>query len=148
MGQSLQRFIQEDQTELDNIFSETNVEEVINIDDVQNQRFPNFAQIQEIEKPQQPLFYDVPIKIEETNPYDNIRTIYVPIENAINVPDGSLVGTAGANDIEGTVRLGFSQDVQGKRSTLRSQTVANDESDKQYFGKNKILKVFFLLTKG
>ena len=75
MGQSLQRFIQEDPTEDDNVYSETNIEEVINIDD--GQRFSNLAQIQEVDKPEQPLFYDVPIKIEETSPYDDIRTIYV-----------------------------------------------------------------------
>jgi len=112
VGQSLQRFIQEDPTEDDNVYSETNVEEVINIDEAQSHKFPNFAQIQEIEQPEQPLYYDVPIKIEETSPYDSIRTIYVPIENAINVPDGSLAGAVGVNDIETTVPLGFSQDVQ------------------------------------
>ena len=115
VGQSLQRFIQEDPTEDDNVYSETNIEEVINIDD--GQRFSNLAQIQEVDKPEQPLFYDVPIKIEETSPYDDIRTIYVPIENAINVPDGIFVGAAGVDDNARTVSLGFSQDVQGGSNT-------------------------------
>ena len=115
MGQSLQRFIQEDPTEDDNVYSETNIEEVINIDD--GQRFSNLAQIQEVDKPEQPLFYDVPIKIEETSPYDDIRTIYVPIENAINVPDGIFVGAAGVDDNARTVSLGFSQDLQDGSNT-------------------------------
>ena len=119
------------------MYSETNVEEVINIDEVQSHKqLPTFAQIQEIDKPEQPLYYDVPIKIEETSPYDSIRTIYVPIENAINVPDGAV------NDIEPTVPLGFSQDVQdiskafgnlGKEA-LRPQTVAVDGNNTPYFG--------------
>ena len=88
-GLSLQRFIQEDFGEgKDNLFSESISEEIININNDQ-QKFPNFGLIEEVGKPevQQPLFYDVPIKIEETNPGDDVRTIYVPIENAINVPD-------------------------------------------------------------
>ena len=117
MGQSLQRFIQEDPTEDDNVYSETNVEEVINIDEAQSHKFPNFAQIQEIEQPEQPLYYDVPIKIEETSPYDSIRTIYVPIENAINVPDGIFVGAADVEDNGRTVSLGFSRDVQDGSNT-------------------------------
>ena len=139
MGQSLQRFIQEDPTEDDNVYSETNVEEVINIDEAQSHKFPNFAKIQEIEQPEQPLYYDVPIKIEETSPYDSIRTIYVPIENVINVPDGSLVGAVGVNDIETTVPLGFSQDVQDASNlaneAVRSHTVAVDGNNTPYFGK-------------
>ena len=138
MGQSLQRFIQEDPTEDDNVYSETNVEEVINIDEAQSHKFPNFAQIQEIEQPEQPLYYDVPIKIEETSPYDSIRTIYVPIENAINVPDGSLAGAVGVNDIETTVPLGFSQDVQDASNlaneAVRSHTIAVDGNNTPYFG--------------
>ena len=73
-----------------------------------SKKFPNFALIEEINKPEPALFYDVPIKIEETgegfdppseirfftcggpgsdnNPL-SFRTIYVPIENAINVPE-------------------------------------------------------------
>ena len=75
--------------------------------DVSN-KFPNFALIEEINKPEPALFYDVPIKIEETgegfdppseirwtsqmvldssNNHLSFRTIYVPIENAINVPE-------------------------------------------------------------
>ena len=117
VGQSLQRFIQEDPTEDDNIYSETNIEEVINIDDGQSQSFSNLAHIQEVDKPEQPLFYDVPIKIEETSPYDDIRTIYVPIENAINVPDGIFSGATDVEDNARTVSLGFSQDVQDGSNT-------------------------------
>ena len=114
IGQSLQRFIQDDFTAAsDNVYSDTNVEEIINIDAAQNAKFPNFAQIQEVEKPEPelPLFYDVPIKIEETNPYD-VRTIYVPIENAINVPDGFVAGERGidGSDIERPVSIGFNQE--------------------------------------
>ena len=125
------------------MYSETNVEEVINIDEVQGQKqFPTFAQIEEIVKPEQPLYYDVPIKIEETSPYDSIRTIYVPIENAINVPDGSLGGAVRVNDIDTTVPLGFSQDVQDNskafgsfgKEGLRPQTEAVDGNNTPYFG--------------
>ena len=51
-------------------------------------------------KPEPPLYYDVPIKIEETiEPIDEVRTIYVPIENAINVPESVSLGSFGFNKI-------------------------------------------------
>ena len=86
-GLDLQRFIHQDDSPKfadDNVYSET----VIN-NNIANekQKFPNFALIEEVDEPAVPLYYDVPIKIEETSPTDDIRTIYVPIENAINVPD-------------------------------------------------------------
>ena len=88
-GLNLQRFIQDDNKWSDNQLSES----VANLQVVdKKQKFPNFALIEEVEKNSQPLFYDVPIKIEETNPGDDIRTIYVPIENAINVPDSVALG--------------------------------------------------------
>lgn len=151
IGQSLQRFIQDDFTAAsDNVYSDTNVEEIINIDAAQNAKFPNFAQIQEVEKPEPelPLFYDVPIKIEETNPYD-VRTIYVPIENAINVPDGFVAGERGidGSDIERPVSIGFNQEIQdenilfedvGKkvlRKVRKPKPRTTHGSDKSYFGK-------------
>ena len=103
---------------------------MINIDEGKTQSFSNLAQIQEVDKPEQPLFYDVPIKIEETSPYDDVRTIYVPIENAINVPDGIFSGAVGVDKNVRTVPLGFNF---GKEA-LRSQTEAVDGSNTQYFG--------------
>ena len=51
------------------MYSETNVEEVINIDEVQGQKqFPTFAQSEEIVKPEQPWYYDLPVKTDETCP--------------------------------------------------------------------------------
>ena len=56
--------------------------------------------IEEVGKPEPPLYYDVPIKIEETiEPIDEVRTIYVPIENAINVPESVRLGSFGYNKI-------------------------------------------------
>ena len=130
VGQSLQRFIQEDLTEDDNVYSETNIEEVINIDESKTQSFSNLAQIQEVDKPEQPLFYDVPIKIEETSPYDDVRTIYVPIENAINVPDGIFGGAVGVDENVRTVPLGFNFGKEARSS----QTAEVDGSNTPYFG--------------
>lgn len=57
---------------------------------------PVFSVVEEFQKeeelkPSYPVFYDVPIKIEESgegfDPPSEIRTIFVPIENAINVPN-------------------------------------------------------------
>jgi len=86
----LKRFIHEEiakEVAEDNLPSESIVHES---KDVSN-KFPNFALIEEINKPEPAVFYDVPIKIEETgegfDPPSEIRTIYVPIENAINVPE-------------------------------------------------------------
>ena len=110
-GLSLQRFIQEDFGEgKDNLFSESISEEIININNDQ-QKFPNFGLIEEVGKPevQQPLFYDVPIKIEETNPGDDVRTIYVPIENAINVPDNFEVINISPTDVDSPFAVGSNQ---------------------------------------
>merc|ERR1711879_734377 len=142
IGQSLQRFIQDDFTAAsDNVYSDTNVEEIINIDAAQNAKFPNFAQIQEVEKPEPelPLFYDVPIKIEETNPYD-VRTI--------NVPDGFVAGERGidGSDIERPVSIGFNQEIQDEnilfedvgtkvlRKVRKPKPRTTHGSDKSYFG--------------
>ena len=61
----LKRFIHEEiakEVAEDNLPSESIVHES---KDVSN-KFPNFALIEEINKPEPAVFYDVPIKIEET----------------------------------------------------------------------------------
>jgi len=56
----------------------------------ENNNVPVFSLVQEEKAP---LFYDIPIKVEESGEgftppsIQDIRTIYVPLENAINVPD-------------------------------------------------------------
>lgn len=104
-GHGLQRFVQQEfGPQLpDNDYSESIAADTkVNIDKP-NSKFPNFALVEEVTKPETPLFYDVPIKIEETNP-DDVRTIYVPIENAINVPESFNVnlGSIGYNKISET----------------------------------------------
>ena len=105
-GLNLQRYIHE---EIANEVLEDNEpsESIRHTTKDPSDKFPNFALIEEINKPEPAVFYDVPIKIEETgegfDPPSEIRsvaslnikevtvlifrTIYVPIENAINVPE-------------------------------------------------------------
>jgi len=101
-GLDLQRFIQDgnDANKFDdNDYSESIANEKVKVTK-EEQKFPNFALIEEVGKPELPLYYDVPIKIEETiEPIDEVRTIYVPIENAINVPESVSLGSFGFNKI-------------------------------------------------
>ena len=98
----MQRFIQDgnDANKFDdNDYSESIANEKVKVTK-EEQKFPNFALIEEVGKPELPLYYDVPIKIEETiEPIDEVRTIYVPIENAINVPESVSLGSFGLNKI-------------------------------------------------
>ena len=98
----MQRFIQDgnDADKFDdNDYSESIANEKVKVTK-EEQKFPNFALIEEVGKPEPPLYYDVPIKIEETiEPIDEVRTIYVPIENAINVPESVSLGSFGFNKI-------------------------------------------------
>ena len=98
----MQRFIQDgnDANKFDdNDYSESIANEKVKVTK-EEQKFPNFALIEEVGKPELPLYYDVPIKIEETiEPIDEVRTIYVPIENAINVPESVSLGSFGFNKI-------------------------------------------------
>ena len=98
----MQRFIQDgnDANKFDdNDYSESIANEKVKVTK-EEQKFPNFALIEEVGKPEPPLYYDVPIKIEETiEPIDEVRTIYVPIENAINVPESVSLGSFGFNKI-------------------------------------------------
>jgi len=90
-GLDLQRYIHQEFSEHnhhDSIFSASVPEgEIFN----DKNNIPVFSITEEINKPELPIFYDVPIKIEETgegfDPPTEIRTFYVPIENAINIPD-------------------------------------------------------------
>jgi len=92
-GLDLQRYIHEEiqKSQDDSAFSASEREAEIYEDTANNIVEPVFSIVEEFNKPKQPVYFDVPIKIEENgegfDPPSEIRTIYVPVENAINVPE-------------------------------------------------------------
>lgn len=89
-GLDLQRYIHEEikSAKEDSDFSASISHAEIFEDDVNG---PELSAVEKFNKPKQPIYFDVPIKIEENgegfDPPSEIRTIFVPIENAINIPD-------------------------------------------------------------
>jgi len=94
-GIDLKRFIQEELNNVDpgSVLSASVPEGDIFSDPNEVPVFSVIEEVEEVRDPKQknPVFYDVPIKIEESgegfDPPSDIRTIFVPIENAINVPN-------------------------------------------------------------
>jgi len=92
-GLDLQRYIHEEieKSKDDSDFSASEVQAEIFEDTPNDIVEPVFSIVEESNKPKQPIYFDVPIKIEENgegfDPPTEIRTIFVPVENAINIPD-------------------------------------------------------------
>jgi len=92
-GLDLQRYIHEEieKSKDDSEFSASEAQAEIFEDTPNDIVEPVFSIVEESNKPKQPIYFDVPIKIEENgegfDPPTEIRTIFVPVENAINIPD-------------------------------------------------------------
>jgi hypothetical protein len=92
-GLDLQRYIHEEiqKSKEDSEFSASEPQAEIFEDSTNDIAEPVFSIVEEFNKPKQPIYFDVPIKIEENgegfDPPTEIRTIFVPVENAINIPD-------------------------------------------------------------
>lgn len=92
-GLDLQRYIHEEiqKSKDDSEFSASEARAEIFEDTPNDIVEPVFSIVEESNKPKQPIYFDVPIKIEENgegfDPPTEIRTIFVPVENAINIPN-------------------------------------------------------------
>lgn len=123
----LQRLVNEGTEAENNLFDDSFFSASVPQGEIFNDQnsVPVFSFTGEQTAPELPIFYDVPIKIEETgegfDPPTEIRTFYVPYENAINIPD--------SYDVNIGTSFGYTdEDAQPSFATTNKHIVDNEIS--------------------